>query len=421
MRRISAIILALCLCAALAGCWDGVEIDDQCYLLFLALDKTEKGGIQLTTEIPSVIKSGDAAQNGSENGQGKEAPPNMVTTAGIDIFDAIDTLNAGVPLNVNMSQLKVIVFSEELARDGMFISLINDLLSIRNIRRTAMMIICAENAGEFAEKVIPTAGMELGKSMEVAVSSYAKSSYLPPSRLLDMYMQMHDKGGTGIAVSAALASEYKSGEKLEYYEDGEQPGDFYAKEMPHRGISVSEVFGTALFDNTHMVMKLTGYETQLLNFLRGEGRYILVSVPVGPAQSSGTSGENRINIIIHANKNPRMSLSEEDGRTVISIDFPLEATLSQVAPEDKADPHMLEDEAGMIIQSDAENLLRKFQDAGLDPIDLNALMAKRFITLQEWDAYDWKSAYANAEIRLNSSIYLRHPSREPGGLAMYVR
>lgn len=388
---------------ALSGCWDSVEIDDQCYLLTLAIDVTEKGDLQLTTEIPNVEDENAASQ--------EEKKRNMASVVGRSFTEAIDVLIASVPRNVNLTQLKVLFISEDLARSDAFLNLLNDLLSYRGLRRMASVVICEGKASAFTEAMRAVAGLEMSKSLEIAISTYGESSYLVHTRLLELSMQMRGIYGTGMAATGAVTREYD--EKIPIpnpLTEALQPGDYAAADMPHQGVSITELFGTALFDGTHLVEMLGGHQTQLMQFVRGKGDYNLLAVSFGEGEST--------NIIIRMRQAPIIHVWDEGGRAMIHIDLSLKATLTQTHVLDGANLSTLQAEAEALIIRDTKQLLDALKDAGLDPIGFSKVMSREFLTIGDWERYPWDEAYRNGEITLSVQVYLQHPSREPGGLPL---
>jgi|GEM_PF-4673570 len=405
IRRCLTVFLTVSL-VFVSGCWDSVEIDDQCYLLALAIDLTDTGGLQMTASIPSVDSEKDTATP-------EERKRSMTTVTGRNIAEAIDVLIGSVPRNINLSQLKVLFLSEELARAPFFLQVLDDLLSYRGLRRMASVVICEGEASAFIETLQAVAGLQLSKSLEIAISAYNESSYLTHTRLLELNMQMHRIHGTGLAAIGAVTGEYEQAETVRNPVEGDvQPGDYDASELPHRGVSPTELFGTALFDAGHMVGRLSGYETQLLLFLRGEGRYNLIAVPTDEEDM------DRTNIILRAQHRPKISVRDRGGMAAIHIDIPLRATLTQTYDSAGMDMEALRQRAEAIATRDMERLLRKLQEQCLDPIGFSGIIAREFLIIQDWEAYPWAEAYQNGEITLNVRVYLQQPSREPGGLPL---
>jgi spore germination protein KC len=118
-RIISIFFIVFLLITILAGCWSSKELNELSIVTALGIDKTEKGyllsvqiinpgeitgkSISGRTEVVSFMRSGDT------------------------IFEAIRKLSTATPRQIYVSHLRVVVFGEKLARDGIGKAL--DLLS----------------------------------------------------------------------------------------------------------------------------------------------------------------------------------------------------------------------------------------------------------------------------------------------------
>lgn len=103
----------------LAGCWDRVEINEVALVTGLGIDQKNEQTIELTAEmhIPKVSE-------GDGGGGGSGGPETFVRSGeGHTIADAISDLQEKLPREVFWGQTKVIVFGEQLAKDGIRVPL----------------------------------------------------------------------------------------------------------------------------------------------------------------------------------------------------------------------------------------------------------------------------------------------------------
>jgi spore germination protein KC len=166
--KTSVLILVL---FTMTGCWDSLEIEQRAVVLGISIDKAEpdaeeeeeevshlKGAfptpeqdmIRLAAQIavPGRIPLGPAAGGG-----GDKDPVWMVSVVGHTIEDAMNNLQQEVADKVFLGHLRIIVLSEDIAREG--VERFNDYLR-RNpeIRRSAWMVVAKERAVEYM-KIAP--------------------------------------------------------------------------------------------------------------------------------------------------------------------------------------------------------------------------------------------------------------------------
>lgn len=155
----------LTIAALLSGCWDRLELEDRAVVLGVAIDKLEPGQgedaddvthqhgtnpashqsrIRVTVQIalPGRIPLGPGEGGGKS---GSTNPLWIVGVSGHTIDDALMNLQQRVSSRLFFGHLRVIVISEDLAKDGL--SNINDYFR-RNpeVRRMAWMMVASDKA-----------------------------------------------------------------------------------------------------------------------------------------------------------------------------------------------------------------------------------------------------------------------------------
>lgn len=209
-------LVSVTICILLTGCWDSDEIDERAVILAISLDKAE--GEKEELEIAHTLETADLAEQplirlsaqialpgriplGPETGGGggaNQSPVWVVKVTGHTIDEAMLNLQQEVADELFLGHLRVLVVSEELAREG--VNRFMDYLK-RNpeIRRTAWMVVSKGKADKFmkmAPKLERVPALYLSTVLEDAVtlgkfptdfigtfwsilSSNAQDAYLP--------------------------------------------------------------------------------------------------------------------------------------------------------------------------------------------------------------------------------------------------
>ena len=113
------LLLLLVIVCLLSGCWDREELEDKAYVIGLGLDRSKhKGKIKVTMLLANP-------EVGSMQGGGgsTEKPREIITFDANDFIAAKATANAIISRNISYELLKILIISEEYARDKILLRL----------------------------------------------------------------------------------------------------------------------------------------------------------------------------------------------------------------------------------------------------------------------------------------------------------
>lgn len=172
LSRIPAVLLILSVVAPLlSGCWDQVEIEDRALVLGLSIDKipadedispkdrvthirddhlpAEMISVTAQIAVPGRVPLGPGTGGGSA-GDSKASPVWVVTVQGISLDDAMNNLQQQIADPRYLVHLRIIIISEEVARDSL--EELNDYLR-RNpeIRRRTWLLVSEGRASAFMD------------------------------------------------------------------------------------------------------------------------------------------------------------------------------------------------------------------------------------------------------------------------------
>ena len=136
------ILLLLSIMFLLSGCWDREELEDRAYVIGLGLDKSEK---ESNIKVTMLIANPEV---GSMQGGGGsiEKPKEIISFDANDFITAKGTANAVVSREISYDLLKIIVVSEELAKDQSFFSWISSTLMDKEIRQDTYLAVSKEKS-----------------------------------------------------------------------------------------------------------------------------------------------------------------------------------------------------------------------------------------------------------------------------------
>ena len=145
--NITIFLLIIIFIIAFSSSYSSLSIDNLAYVLAIGIDKSDKNKLQVTFEFSSTAAA-------SESGSSEKTTPIINSVDASSISNAINLINSYIVKGINMSHCKSIIFSEELAYEGIsdeIYTLINDT----QVRPSANIIISKCKAKDYIKYTKP--------------------------------------------------------------------------------------------------------------------------------------------------------------------------------------------------------------------------------------------------------------------------
>lgn len=238
-KRTLIVLISFIMCLSMTGCFDKREVDDLVNPIAIGFDKGQGRSIKMTLQIAIPTKVAGGGEGGGGGG-GKESV-SYTTVEAPSIYSGLNMINSYVSKQLNMSQIKVLVFSEELAREGVE-KYINALMRGREFRPNSYVLV-ARGSGNAAERYLRAVEPELesnpAKYYEMVLSAYSYTGFSANTSLMNFYKNMVNEASQPLAVLADISKFEKSDDintdNSTYREKGRDlplEGDFKAGDMP---------------------------------------------------------------------------------------------------------------------------------------------------------------------------------------------
>ena len=379
MRRILTLLLLLAISTGLSGCGESRQVENQAYILTMGLDLSEEGEIVITALSPKI--SGGGGDESGSSGSGSDDYLRL-SVRGESYERALERLNWAVPRTLNLSQLKLIVFSQELVEQIDCGDLFREIAKTELLFTAAHVVVCAGKAQAFIESMQPTVGTRLSTDIEASIEHYVNYGIAPDSRLATLYDQTESVYSDPLAIYAMLSDEESSGEGGQ---NGAQPAS--ALSGPAEQVSQkldSEIrtryLGAAVFCEGRYCGLLDGGETVLANLLTDSLNLFWYTMD-DECIKLNTVGKPRIKVDAQANPvkieiSIRLSVSNQDH------------TISEERLRDS-------------LRSDIAALVEHAQRMGAEPFGFAEIAARGFLTLDQWQQYDWRERFKSADVEIN--------------------
>ncbi len=373
--------LALALVAALlfcSGCIESHAIDQYGYVVGIGFDR----GAALPYNVTLVLQQAGGGENAQEGGS---EGFRIVSAECRSLFEAIDTLSANVPFQLNFMRTKIIVFSARLAGEpGEMESLLDFSLDRLHIRRNVNLYVSLSAAREALEGLENEFDLDLTK-IQANFVRYANETGLTTVTNASNYFESAQNG----LADAMLPLCGVADEKAERWPQDSVDARAYAYIggglLVENGMQTG-LAGAALFSGGTMAGFLDGQHTQLVRIATGDfarGRMLLV----GPA------GEN-LSVSLKQISKPQRRLTLGGGSAYAETQIFLQADIEHPAAAAAGMPaDQLEQHIAAQIEAEYAALFRACQSLNSDVFGFGELAVMKFSSVSDWEAYDWRAAY----------------------------
>ena len=397
MNKVKALLI-IPIALLLSACV-GEEPNDIAYVTALGIDKAENN-FEYTIQFANPTKiSGGASEEG---GTGGNIVENIVVEAP-SVYAGISNADAIVSKDLSLSHAKIIVVSEEVAREGLY--KIADVISRNNEIRPDVFIAVAENAGDYLEGVKPVIELNPVKYYQLTYQN-KNGGAVPQNPAADFYMDCvsgdrdcvlplagiagaeEDSSGTDAGSGKSEGNEKPSkntkNENAEVKENGFQKGkkNYFAGEAGAEIKNKSETLGLAVFKGDKYVGKLGSIDAQLYN--------ILVNNMKGSKITFAATEDTQmpISVSLEEKRKPHFKIDKEQKRVKIFLKLESELlsapTAQRGANEEKDYDRIM---AQMVSEAAVDFLNRVYKEMNVDIIGIKGKTKRQFLTNEDYRAF----------------------------------
>lgn len=379
LKIIAILLLTSLLSATVTGCYDLKEVSDELYAIMLGVDKGENNAIRLTVILPVYGGGGGGGEESEGGGSGSENKVYSLEAA--NVLEGLNNFNLLMSRKISLLHLKAVVFSEELAREGLLphMTALQEHIETRN----AMGVMVVKGTAEDSIKQSGKSSVgSLSKEVEMLLFGDRYNSYFPMVIFEDFYNAMRS--------SYSQASTIYSGFQMD--KENEEEGDA-ANTLD------SAVLGIAVFSGDKMIGSLNKYESAYYMMLRGEFKGGMMTFPE-PEDSS----RNMV-IDIYSEKGPVIKTKEEGDNATLDIFLSFKGEIESIEGENNYEsPEQLkqlnEYFAGQV-QKGIMETIQKTQQYGSDIFGFGGYVAGDFAKIQDWEEFSWTDRFRDAKVNVS--------------------
>ncbi len=375
MKRVIFVILSILL---LSGCWDRKELKEIGIVGAIAIDKDpETGEFILTSQI--LNPAAQSPQNSSPT-----KPFLLKTTTGKTIFEALRKTNQMVDRESFYAHNKVIIVSEELAREGL-ISILDSFYRGKEVRGYVWICIAKEtNARKILEEENVGVSRITANFLKHAVEQTETHLNSVSTNMLTFYKDAL-KAGTN-PVAGVLIIEEKDKDK-------------YSQKSNIR------LSGAAMFKEDKLVGLLNESETRGYRWITGQIKTGAMSLPTDLQEGKFVSVDViKLDAkIVPEVKGKRISFSihiTEEGKVT-------EQQLTVKFNDSKQQIHFLEaleEENQKVIEDEVNQVIEKAQAFQTDIFGFGSVLNKKYPEIWNQVKDEWPETFAKVSYTLHMNV-----------------
>ena len=369
---------------AFSNSYLSLSIDNLAYVLVIGIDKGTDSRLEVSFQFSST-------KSATESGSSEKTPTIMDSVSAPSLSTAINLMDSYIGKELNMSHCKVIIFSEEIASEGIseeIYTLIND----SQVRPSANIVVSKCTAKNYIQKTSPELENLISKYYEIFTNSSKYTGFKPNATIGDFFNALICKTCEPYAILGGLTSEKPENQGNNHIQENY---NVKANQTPIEGQNGSENIGIAAFKNDRLVGELCALETISFLTVKNSVERFLISIPDPNDTSSYLD-------IYLTSKNPTtIDVDTSTTSPYITVKTGFTGKIYSMSDEAKyLEPEFLNnisETCNKYLESVLSDYLYKTaKDFKSDINGLGKYALKNFFTTEDFDTYNWLDNYKNS-------------------------
>lgn len=395
------------------GCYNKKELDNLAYVIGIGADIGSGDNLEITYQIAIPLKfSSNDGKTGEENFT-------TYTVSAPSLYVGNSKVNALTSKEINLSHVKLIVYSEELAKNDLS-GHINSLISNVSIRPKTTVAICKNSAKDFLKNITPDLESSPARYYELLFASQNHTNESAKSELIDFYTATTSVDRDSAII---LLSNKKSGDTSENSKkDGNNEDSKNSKQNILGSTSEEqniEDTNSSTNDKENSQKKFTGLAVFKGSKMVGEISQDLImahliltnelekgDITVNDAKEKGKLAS----IFLKQEKNCKYNVIIKDNIPEITINIKLTGHLrSSTSTTDylqKENKKILTSEIEKEIKALIDEYLKTTQSYNADVAGIGKYVKQEFLTWNEFEKLKWNELYQKVNINVNVDVDL---------------
>ena len=370
-KKIFIIVLIIIFVSSFSASYNSLNIDNSAFAIAIGIDKSYSNKLKVTFEFLAPSPSGEGSV---------ETTPVLNSVDCSSITNGINLMNAYLGRKVNLSHCKLIIFSEDLAKEGIsdeVYSLINEV----QVRPSANIVVSKCNTKYYIENSVPSLENLIPKYYEIFPNTSEYTGYTCNATIGDFFNALVCNYCSPYAILGGI------------------------DESPITGERETQNIGLAVFKNAELVGELNAIETICFLNLKESVDSFLVSIP-DPQEAN-----SKIDIYLTPNTTHNIDVSFVNGAPYVKMKLEFSGKIYSMS----RDSQYLNTDVLNSISNSCNNYLESqfssylYKTSTVFESDINGFGSyalSKFSTSTEFDNYNWLDNYKNCtfDVEVNTVI-----------------
>ena len=398
MRKISNIlkktfilILIIIFISSFSASYNSLNIDNSAFVVALGIDKSTSNKLKVTFEFLSTSPSGESVA---------ETTPVINSIECSSVTNGINIMNAYLGRKTNLSHCKLIIFSEELAKEGIsneVYSLINEV----QVRPSANIVVSKCDTKYYIENSIPSLESLIPKYYDIFPNTSEYTGYTCNATIGDFFNSLVCNSCAPYAILGGISTSNNSSSTSQTSDDS----SIKSNESQITGDRTSENIGLAVFKDDKLAGELNAIETICFLNIKKQVDSFLVSIP------DPQNNNSKIDVYLTPNSTHNIDVSFVNGSPYIKIKLKFSGKIYSM---NKGSEYLNTDVLNSISNSCNSYLESQFSSylyktSSIFESDINGFglyALSKFTTSTEFNNYNWLDNYKNStfDVDINTVI-----------------
>lgn len=393
-RNLFIFLFILVFIMAFSSSYLSLSMDNLAYVLVIGIDKGTDNNLEVSFQFSTTSKS-------TESGSTEKTPSVMDTVTAPSLSTAINLMDSYMGKELNMSHCKVIIFSEELAEEGIseeIYTLINDT----QVRPSANIVVSKCNAKFYMEQTSPELENLISKYYEIFTNSSKYTGFKPDATIGDFFNAIICKTCEPVAILGGISTEKPENQGNNHIQENY---NVKSNQTPIEGENGSENIGIAAFKDDKLVGELCALETTTYLAIRNEIDRFLISVPDPDDVNSYTD------IYLTPESPPRIDIDTSTSSPYIKLQAKFSGRIYSMSNNSQYLESQTLDNLSQTCNKYLESVFSDYlyktsKEFKSDINGFGKYALGNFFTTQDYDNYKWCDNYHNAffDVKIDTSI-----------------
>ncbi len=393
-RNLFIFLFILVFIMAFSSSYLSLSMDNLAYVLVIGIDKGTDNNLEVSFQFSTTSKS-------TESGSTEKTPSVMDTVTAPSLSTAINLMDSYMGKELNMSHCKVIIFSEELAEEGIseeIYTLINDT----QVRPSANIVVSKCNAKFYMEQTSPELENLISKYYEIFTNSSKYTGFKPDATIGDFFNAIICKTCEPVAILGGISTEKPQNQGNNHIQENY---NVKSNQTPIEGENGSENIGIAAFKDDKLVGELCALETTTYLAIRNEIDRFLISVPDPDDVNSYTD------IYLTPESPPRIDIDTSTSSPYIKLQAKFSGRIYSMSNNSQYLESQTLDNLSQTCNKYLESVFSDYlyktsKEFKSDINGFGKYALGNFFTTQDYDNYKWCDNYHNAffDVKIDTSI-----------------